>query len=133
MEDDHPIVFYDGACGLCDRSVRWIMDRDRAHAFRFAPLQGETFAGLQRDDVPADMSTLVVLIDGDVLVRSDAVLAIWRTLGGVWSLFAGIGRIVPRALRDALYRLIARHRLKLFGGAEACRLPTRTDRARMLP
>ncbi|MEM1422865.1 MAG: DCC1-like thiol-disulfide oxidoreductase family protein [Planctomycetota bacterium] len=131
--DDHPVLFYDGACGLCDRSVRWIMRRDRAHRFRFAPLQGETYAALERDDKPHDLSTVVALVDKELFTRSDAALAVGRELGGVWRFLARAASLVPRPLRDACYRLIARHRLRFFGGPEACRLPNADERERLLP
>ena len=127
-----PILFYDGACGLCDRSVRWIMARDRARVFWFAPLQGETYAALEADGKPTDASTLV-LYDGErILTKSDAVVRIARTLGGVWGVLGTLGGLVPRALRDALYGAIARRRLRWFGGKEACRLPSVEERERLL-
>ena len=129
----HPILFYDGECGLCDRSVRWIMARDRAHRFRFAPLQGKTYAALEREDKPGDLSTIVALIGVDLLIRSDAALALGRELGGPWKVLAHVASVVPRPLRDACYRLIARHRKRFFGGSEACRLPSADEREQLLP
>lgn len=127
-----PILFYDGACGLCDRSVRWIMDRDRARVFWFAPLQGETYAALDIGDKPADVSTLV-LWDGErILTKSDAVVRIARTIGGAWGVLGAVGGVVPRALRDALYGFVAKRRLRWFGGKEACRLPSTEERERLL-
>jgi predicted DCC family thiol-disulfide oxidoreductase YuxK len=138
--NDHPIVFYDGGCGLCDRSVRWILRRDRAGVFRFAPLQGETYAAVNSPSKPTDLATIVILdasrhasIPPRLLTRSDAVLAILARLPAPWPAFARLGRLVPRPFRDAAYRLVARHRLRLFGGPEACRLPTISERQRLLP
>ncbi|MGD9856799.1 MAG: thiol-disulfide oxidoreductase DCC family protein, partial [Planctomycetaceae bacterium] len=39
---EHPIVFFDGVCGLCSRVVDFVMARDPQGVFRFAPLQGQT-------------------------------------------------------------------------------------------
>ena len=132
-EHERPILFYDGACGLCDRSVRWIIARDRDAVFRFAPLQGVTYRELEHADKPDDVSTFVALIDGHLLVRSDAILAVSRELGGAWRSLAAVGRLAPRPLRDACYRFVARHRLRFFGGPEACRLPAMGVRERLLP
>lgn len=133
MTDDYPILFYDGACGLCDRSVRWTMAHDRARRFRFAPLQGATYANIKRADAPEDLSSLVV-VDGDrLLTRSDAVLHVLRTVGGVWGVFGAIARLVPRVIRDRCYRIVAHRRLRWFGGAEACRLPSMEERDLLLP
>ena len=130
---DYPIVFYDGNCGLCDRSVRWIMRCDRAGVFRFAPLQGETYAAIDDPSKPTDVATIVVLDATRLLTRSDAALAILARLPGPYPALARLGRILPRPIRDAAYRLVARHRLRLFGGPEACRLPTQSERERLLP
>jgi predicted DCC family thiol-disulfide oxidoreductase YuxK len=50
---------------------------------------------------------------------SEAVLAIWAGLDWPWSLL-GAFRIVPRPLRDPIYRWIARHRYRLFGRRDPC-------------
>jgi len=40
------VVFYDGVCGLCDRSVQFLLARDRERVLHFAPLQGPTAAAV---------------------------------------------------------------------------------------
>jgi predicted DCC family thiol-disulfide oxidoreductase YuxK len=75
----------------------------------------------------------MVLIEGDrVWVRSDAVLRVCRHLPWPWRA-ASVFLIVPRALRDVVYRLIARNRYRWFGRSEVCRMPTPALRARFLP
>jgi predicted DCC family thiol-disulfide oxidoreductase YuxK len=134
----HPIVLFDGQCGLCTRSVRFIAARDRAGTFRFAPLQGATAA---RECARLDITGLTVpdgdpgtmiLIDGNrALTRSDAALAIASRLTLPWRLLA-IMRIIPRPLRDAAYRWIARNRHRWFRGADSCLLPDAGLRERMI-
>ena len=118
MPDDAPErVFYDGGCGLCHRSVRFVIARDPdGRHFRYAPLGGETFA---REVDPAKArgipdSFVVVTRDGRVLVRSEAVLHVLAALGGIWRALAAAGRIVPRAVGDFLYDRIAAVRKRLF-------------------
>src|SRR5918996_4413018 len=110
------LVFYDGACGLCHWTVRFLLARDRAGAFRFAPLGGEAFRaalgpaaeGLAAASAPpAQQSVVVRTADGRVFVRSAAVLHALRRLGGGWRLLAGLVGVVPRPLLDAAYRLLA--------------------------
>lgn len=125
-----PVLFYDGGCGLCHRSVAWFLRHDRRRALHFAPLQGDTYAGLDRDR-PTDVSSMVVLDPRGLWIESDAVLAALSAIGGGWKLMASIARLVPRFLRDPAYRFIARHRLGWFGPADACSLPG--DPARFLP
>jgi predicted DCC family thiol-disulfide oxidoreductase YuxK len=112
------ILFYDGHCALCHGAVKFVVKRDRTGAaFRFAPLQGATFA----EKVPADRraglpdSVIVLTSEGELLTRSDAFLHILRRLGGGWRALAGVCSTVPRALRDAVYNFIARIRYRVFG------------------
>jgi predicted DCC family thiol-disulfide oxidoreductase YuxK len=44
----------------------------------------------------------------------------------------GVFRILPRALRDWLYRLVAKNRYRWFGKSETCMMPTPELRARFL-
>jgi predicted DCC family thiol-disulfide oxidoreductase YuxK len=117
-------LFYDGHCGLCQRSVRLILAEDATGAaFRFAPLQGETFQALipekERDALP--LSLVVQTESGTLLTRSSAVLHIMRRLGGLWRVLAGVLALLPVRLRDALYDGVARIRHHVFARpAELC-------------
>jgi predicted DCC family thiol-disulfide oxidoreductase YuxK len=131
---DH--VFYDGECGFCHESVRFLARRDRAGAFRYAPLGGPTFLAL----VPAGRraalpdSLVVRTEDGRVLVRSDAALHCLRRLGGGWRALAALLGAVPRALRDAGYDAFARSRRRWFARpGDACPIPSGALRARLDP
>lgn len=131
-------ILYDGLCGFCDATVRWVLARDRGGAFRFAPLQGATAAAVRarHPELPPPDETLVLVIAPEsaterVLLRSDAALAVLVGLGGLWRV-AAIGRLVPRALRDALYRAIARRRRRIAGSLGSCRTPTAAEQARFL-
>jgi predicted DCC family thiol-disulfide oxidoreductase YuxK len=127
-----PILFYDGDCGLCARSVQWCLDHDRRARLFFAPLQGPTYAALAIADKPTALDTVVLFDEGRLHVQSDAVLRLLRHVGGGWSVLAALGRIVPRFLRDAVYRFIARRRHAWFGAADRCRLPTPNESGRFL-
>jgi predicted DCC family thiol-disulfide oxidoreductase YuxK len=130
-------LFYDGHCGLCQRSVRLILAEDATgEAFRFAPLQGETFASLlseaERASLP--LSLVVRTETGTLLTRSAGVLHILRRLGGVWRLLAGLLMLLPTLVRDRLYDGVARMRHRLFARpAEVCPLMPPRLRARFDP
>ena len=131
----HPVVLFDGVCNLCNGAVQFILDRDPAGTFRFASLQSERAAALLRAhglEPPAGDPESMVLIDGGrVYERSSAALRIARRLRGGWSLLYALV-IVPRALRDAVYRVVARNRYRWFGKSDQCRVPTPELRARFL-
>lgn len=132
---DGPILLYDGLCGFCDVSVQWVLTRDRGQRFRFAALQGQTAQEIlaRHPEIPPDLDSLI-LVEGDqVRWWSGAVLGVGRNLPGVWGLLARLGGVIPKRLADAAYRLFARHRLKVWGRKDTCRIPTPAERARFLP
>ena len=115
------IIFYDGHCGLCHRAVQFVLRQDRSGAaFRFAPLQGETFQGIvpvDRREGMAD-SMAVETRDGLLLLRSDAWVHILRRLGGGWRIVAALVGVIPRPLRDGFYNWVARIRYRAFARRE---------------
>lgn len=137
-----PIVYYDGLCGLCDWFVRFVVARDGLARYRFAPLQGETARLRLGDAVPLEALRTVILEEDPALrttgtaeglrVRSDAAIAIVAGLSHGWGL-VNVFRVVPRALRDWIYDVIARRRYRWFGKREECRVPAPAERERFLP
>lgn len=134
----NPIVLYDGVCGLCNRLVKFILKRDKGDRFRFASLQSELASKvLQRHDRdPHDLDTVYVVVDyaqptEHLLARSDAILFLLEQLGGIWKL-AFLGNILPRVVRDSMYKLVAHNRYRVFGKYESCMLPEPKHRAKFL-
>lgn len=131
------VLLYDGRCGLCSRTVRFVLKHERAHALRFAPLDGAYAAAmLARRPELAGVDS-VVWVEGTasngerVLVRSAAALRVARYLGGPWRLLALL-HMVPRAWRDAAYDFVARHRHRLVPGSDRCPLPAPAHQERFL-
>lgn len=129
---ESPILYFDGVCGLCNRFVDWMLARDRAHRFRFAPIQGETAAVRLPARYHTDPSTLVLDTGGQLADRSTAVLRAVAGLGGPWRLLSAL-RLVPPPLRNAVYDWVATNRYAWFGKRAACRLPTAEERGSFLP
>ena len=136
--DSNPIVLYDGVCGLCNHLVQFLLKRDTDDRFRFASLQSEFAHELTtRHGVdPHDLNTVYVVknakrSDETLLARSDAILYMLTQLGGIWGL-AGIVRVLPRGFRDAVYKVVARNRYRVFGKHESCLLPEPKHRAKFL-
>ena len=108
-------VLYDSECALCNSQVRFIRKRDRGNLFRFVPLQTEEGRSMLRSaGLPEDeLDTVVYVKEGKDLTRSSAVLGILSDLGGGWRLTRVLG-IIPLAIRDFFYRLIARNRHRFY-------------------
>jgi predicted DCC family thiol-disulfide oxidoreductase YuxK len=132
------LVLFDGVCGFCDATVRWLLDRDSEGRLHFAALQGETAAALRRrhPEIPDAIDALVYVdaTDGSerVYLRSEAVFRIWAEVEPTRPLLRWLRRL-PRPLTDLGYRLFARLRYRLFGRVDACRVPSPEERARFLP
>jgi len=130
----HPIIVFDALCVLCSANAQFVLRHDRRGHFRLASMQGEAGAALYRrfGIDPADPESLIV-VDGERLHRdSDAIFAIYAGLGWPWRALAVVGRLVPRILRDPVYRWIARHRYRLFGKRTTCWVAPPEYRGRIL-
>ncbi len=130
--DKHPLVLFDGVCGLCNRFVDRLLRWDREHVLRFAPLQGTTATQRGIDITHAGMDTVLFVDGGITYERSDAAIRIAMRLGGLWRMTAAL-LIFPRGLRNAVYDWIARNRYRWFGKHDSCRIPTPAERAYFLP
>lgn len=129
----HPVIFFDGVCGLCNSTVDFVLSKDQSGLFRFAPLQGET---AKKHLPPSDIEQLesIVLLDDKGLHRhSTAVVVMLNSLGGKWKIAGGMLWIIPRPLRNVGYRLVSRFRYLIFGKKETCRIPTVKERDQFLP
>ena len=128
-----PIIVFDGVCVLCSRSAQFVLKHDRRARFRLAAVQSEAGTALCRQHgVDAvDPETMILIEDGRAFQMSDAALRICHGLGWPWRAF-GLLRIVPRPLRDAVYRRVARNRYRWFGRRETCWLPDPQWRDRLL-
>jgi len=133
-EESHPIVIFDGVCNFCDASVNFIMDHDPEERFRFTASQhdsGKELLGQHGVDTES-VETLFLLEDGQLYERSTAALRIARHLEAPWSWAYRALIWIPKGLRDMVYNFIARHRYRIFGKKESCRMPTPEERARFI-
>ena len=137
--EEHPIILYDGVCGLCNRLVQFLLKRDKRGRLRFASLQSDFAATvLARHGIdPKDLDTVQVVVNCDrpdeqVVNRSDAVLRAAQELEMPWNTLATIARIIPRPLRDMVYGFVARNRYRVFGKYDTCLLPDPSQQDRFL-
>ena len=131
LGDNHPILFFDGVCGLCNHFIDFTIQRDSTGKFRFATLQGETAKQELPSEYVNDLST-VVLKDGmEIYTRSEAALRVLSNLPGVWKL-SKLLFVLPRSLRDWAYDLVASSRYKVFGKSDSCRIPSPEERSKFL-
>lgn len=128
----NPIVLFDGECNLCDFGVQFILKHDPKEIFHFASLQSDVgIVLLEKYNVPKSTDSIILIEDGYFFTESTAALKIARKLTGFWK-WLSIAIIVPKPLRDMVYKWIAKNRYKWFGKKQVCLLPTAEQRNRFL-
>jgi predicted DCC family thiol-disulfide oxidoreductase YuxK len=124
MSATERLLVFDGYCQLCSGWARFLSRHPVSPPFRLVAMQteeGRSLLSAQRID-PLDPSTFLVIDRGLVFRESAAVIHVVSALGGPWRVMH-VTRVIPRPLRDAMYRLLARNRYRWFGRRQACYLP----------
>jgi predicted DCC family thiol-disulfide oxidoreductase YuxK len=140
---DRLLVIFDGYCGFCNRSVRWLLKRDRLDRLRFVASDSQKVAGLlARHGFAATEggfapNTIVVVRDPrgskeQIFVSSEAVIALFRVLPRPWPIIGALLGWIPRPVRDLGYGLIARWRYHIWGRLESCPVPKPEERKRFV-
>jgi predicted DCC family thiol-disulfide oxidoreductase YuxK len=139
MVGEPSVVFFDGVCALCDRSVKFLSSIDKRRALSFAPLQGETAERLFEDmgRIEPRLAALVYArrLGGpsqQILTASTGLFAALADIGGLWVVVSWL-RWIPRPIRDAVYFWVVRNRYRWFGRYDSCVIPRPEDRERFLP
>ena len=117
MDDEPPVILYDASCDLCRASVAFVAARDPTAGLRFAPLGSDAASALLgplRRDGREGTDSVCLIEGGRLFERSTAALRIARRLRWPWRLAWALV-VVPRPLRDLVYRLVARNRHRLAG------------------
>lgn len=125
------VVYFDGLCNVCNHFIDFLIRHDLRRRLKFAPLQGATARARLPAPLVSELSTIVYEIDGKIQTESSAAIRVIASLGGVYSLMS-IFLLVPRFVRDGVYRWVAKHRYLFAGRRDSCRMPTVEERAQFL-
>ena len=129
---DVKIILFDGICNFCNSSVRFIIERDPSGSFRFASLQSKIGQELLRKhNIPETTDSFVLIDEHQAFIESTAALKVCSKLVWPWKIFS-VFLLIPKPLRDSIYRMVARNRYKWFGIEESCMLPSGNIRDRFL-
>ena len=131
--DDRPILIFDGHCVLCSSFARFILRHDRQRRFRLMAAQTPLGAALYRHFGlnPTDYETNILIEDGRAWLKSEGSIRIFERLGLPWSLMS-VARLLPTGMRDRLYEMVARNRLRWFGTRATCYRPDSSEGDRFL-
>ncbi len=128
-----PLLLYDGTCGLCHKSVKWLLHHERDHALRFAPLQGPTGDAMRAKypNIPTSIDSVVLIANDRAYLRSKAFMHVAQHLRAPWR-WAYAFRWMPGFVMDLGYRLVASLRYRIWGRADLCDLPSPENRKRFI-
>lgn len=135
QEFDKKIVLFDGVCNLCNKSVQYIIKKDKKDIFRFAALQSDLGVKLAKErGIDTTKVDSIILIKPSVAyyTKSSAAIEIMYDFGGVWRLMIIFKYIFPPFIRDLVYDFIAHNRYKWFGKQDSCMIPTPELKAKFL-
>ena len=128
-----PIAVMDADCAICTLGARMIHKLDRTGDVRICPVQTELGQRLMRAHGvdPGDPETWLLIEGGRVWRDAEAIIRIGQRSGG-WGRLAIALRLLPRPIRDWLYRRLARNRYAQFGHADMCAVPDPAFQARLI-
>ena len=136
--DAKHLVLYDATCGLCDRTIQWLLKHDKSGVLTFAPLDGTTATQMRKDfyEIPFDIDSIIFVDEKNgkrtAYWRSQAIMRICAYLPAPQR-WLSYFRFVPTPLSDAVYRFVAHNRFRIWGRVTQCRIPTPEERLRFLP
>ncbi len=128
---DKPIIFYDGDCGFCNKTVQFVLNHEKNSEIHFCALQSDFakafFEKLGIHEI--DLSTFYFWDGKKLHSRSTAALKVLNYLRFPYTL-GKIGWICPGFIRDYIYNQIAKRRMRLV--PSFCALPTPSQAVRFL-
>tara|TARA_B110000305_G_C19318724_1_gene577811 strand:+ start:21 stop:437 length:417 start_codon:yes stop_codon:yes gene_type:complete len=116
------IIFFDGICNYCNGFVRFLIKNDPNEILKFSSIQSSFAKSVFKEKgLKSDLTTIVFLKNGEVLIKSNAIIEILFTIN--FKLLGFLIKIVPVFMRDYVYDFVAKKRYSIFGKTEECVLP----------
>ncbi len=133
MPTTSPIILFDGQCIFCNRMVNFIIRHNSKKTFRFCAIQSSKGKDLleQYGEHEVLPDSLFLIRNNNLYAQSTAVIQICSSLDFPVRALATFG-IIPRFIRDQLYRFVAARRYHWFGKKEACMIPEPSFKERFI-
>ena len=127
---NNEIIIYDGICVLCNKYIKWVLDKDKENLFLISNLQSkfteEKFPELRKID-----SVAVIKKNGEIIQKSKAVNHILKSINRL-ILLRTILNILPLSISNFFYDIVAKSRYKVFGKYDSCQLPEPEYKSRFI-
>ena len=129
----HHIILFDAICVICNGWAKFLIQHDQYATFKLASVQSPLGEAILKHYgmSTTKYSTMVVIYQGQCYLESTALLKVMQHLGLPFSLMPA-GYVMPRPIRDFLYRRVALNRYWLFGTTDYCLLPSAENRHHFL-
>ena len=127
-----PMLVYDGSCGFCSRSVRFILRHERRHDLLFVTRDSELGQTLRRTHGLESIQSMVWIENGRAFAESRAVIKAGSYMGGWWSQLAALASFFPASILNRIYKVISKYRRRLSSNVAVCPVPTPEERRRFL-
>jgi len=126
------IVLFDGVCNYCNAMINFAIRYDKNAVLKFAPLQSDTGQRLKEQyKITSEADSMIFIENSKAYTYSEAAIRIAKRLDWPAKIFYAF-TIVPKFIRDPVYKWIAKNRYKWFGKREECMIPTPDVKARFL-
>lgn len=125
---DHPILFFDGHCVICNRFYIWVCKQDKERTLRYGRLSSSTGMQVQSIlDLPDHPDTVILFENGQYWIESDVVFRVIKKLGGIYLIFYPLV-VIPKVIRNPIYRWVSRNRYRWFGRLSTCMIPDQNQK-----
>lgn len=113
---NHPVLFYDGTCPMCHYAVIYFLRVDKNEVLRYGELEGNyALSAIPNYNEIIALDTVAFMTkEGEMYIQSAAILMALKSIPGQKWLGVLLG-LIPRFIRDFIYRIIANNRKRLFG------------------
>lgn len=116
------VIFFDGVCNFCDKTVRFILKYDKNKKFYFSSLQSDYAKSFLKNQ-NSSIDTIVLFYDKKFYVRSKAIELILVNLSGYPKYLGKILSFTPLFLSNIIYKIFSKYRYNLFGKKNECKIP----------
>lgn len=126
---DSDILLMDGDCGLCTRSAVFLHPRLRdPQSMKFIAIESQEGQSIiaKFPQKFQDADTVYLVRNGQPYMRSSAAIRCLLYLKWHYRILFPFAWIVPLPLRNVVYRIVAKYRMKFFSQPEVCIFPSLT-------
>lgn len=122
-------ILYDGNCNLCNNGITFLRKHGKNVSTEYITLQSDQAKELlARFTINDEIMTTMYVIKGEKCLKySDAILTLLIAFGYPYR-FLSILYIIPRGIRDAVYKWISRHRYIWFGENIQCNIKEKKEK-----